>query len=168
MRRIFVSTSVVIAVCWIAAHGVPAMAQDIRIINYQNTVGGLVSRWAAAVITLNGQLAPVLKELEEKQANPDPTEADKARINELIRQRDDLSAKMDSESDNLRLELLLVEVQPGAPENELVQLPDWLTGIIKAKGVPVGHGITLVPDASFDVKAMKLKSFSVGLRFSWG
>ncbi|HEY1795261.1 MAG TPA: hypothetical protein VGG57_03995, partial [Stellaceae bacterium] len=59
-------------------------------------------------------------------------------------------------------------VQPGAPEKEMIELPGWLTGIIKAKGVPVGHGITLVPDASFDLKALKLKSLSLGLRFNWG
>ena len=75
---------------------------------------------------------------------------------------------MEAESNNLQLEMVLVEVQPGAPENEMIQIPSWLTGIIKSKGIPVGHGITLVPDASFDIKARKLKSVSLGLRFSWG
>jgi hypothetical protein len=168
MKRVLAWVAAVITFCWIAALAAPAVAQDYRVINYQNAVSGLVSRWAADEITLEGQLFPVLKEVEETQAIPNPTDADKARIDELIKRRDDLSAQMDAASDNLRLELLLVEVEPGAPERELIQLPDWLTGIIKAKGVPVGHGITLVPDASFDVKALKLKSFSVGLRFSWG
>jgi hypothetical protein len=168
MKPIAASLLGIIAVCWFSVHAAPALAQDIRIINYQNTVDRLVSEWAAAEITLEGKLVPVLKELEEKQAISDPTDADKARIDELIRQRNDLSAQMEAESNNLRIEMILVEVEPGAPENEMIQLPDWVTGIIKSKGIPVGHGITLVPDASFDLKARKLKSFSLGLRFAWG
>jgi hypothetical protein len=168
MKRISALIPAFIAVCWIAAHAAPATAQDYRVISYQNTVNGLVSRWAAAEITLQGKLVPVLTELEEKQRMQTPTDADKTRIAELIRQRDDLRGQMESESNNLQLEMILVEVQPGAPENEMIQIPSWLTGIIKSKGIPVGHGITLVPDASFDIKARKLKSVSLGLRFSWG
>jgi hypothetical protein len=168
MRRIPAWISAISAVCWIAAHAASAMAQDYRVISYQNTVNSLVSRWAAAEITLEGKLVPVLKEIEQNQAISNPTDADKARIGELIRQRDDLTTQMENESNNLRVEMLLAEVEPGAPENEMMQLPDWLTGIIKSKGIPVGHGITLVPDASFDLKARKLKSLSLGLRFSWG
>lgn len=168
MKRIPALILAVIAFFCIAAHGTPSMAQDIRIINYQNTVSRMVSEWAAAEISLADKLIPVLKELEEKKAISNPTDADKARIDELTRQRNDLSSQMESESNNLRVEMTLVEVEPGAPEREMIQLPEWLTGIIKAKGIPVGHGITLVPDASFDVKARKLKSLSLGLRFSWG
>jgi hypothetical protein len=168
MRRIPASISAIIAVCWIAAHAAPAVAQDYRIVSYQNTMNSLVSRWAAAEITLEGKLFPVLQEIEGKQAISNPTDADKARLTELIRQRDDLRAQMDAASDNLRIEMILVEVEPGAPEREMIQLPGWLTGIIKSKGIPVGHGITLVPDASFDLKARKLNSLSLCLRFSWG
>ena len=168
MNRIPASILAIVAVCWIAAQAAPAAAQDYRVVSYQNTVNSLVSRWAAAEITLEGKLVPVLKEIEEKRAISNPSDADKARLNELIRQRDDLRTQMENESNNLRVELLLVEVAPGAPENELIQLPDWLTGIIKSKGIPVGHGITLVPDAQFDLKARKLKSLSLGLRFNWG
>jgi hypothetical protein len=168
MRRIPASISAIIAICWIAAHATPAVAQDYRIVSYQNTMNSLVSRWAAAEITLEGKLFPVLQEIEGKQAISNPTDADKARLTELIRQRDDLRAQMDAASDNLRIEMILVEVEPGAPEREMIQLPGWLTGIIKSKGIPVGHGITLVPDASFDLKARKLNSLSLGLRFSWG
>ena len=30
------------------------------------------------------------------------------------------------------------------------------------------RGVTIVPDADFDVKALKLKSFTVSLSFPWG
>jgi hypothetical protein len=168
MKRIPALIMAAIAVVWIAANAVPATAQDLRVVRYQNTVSALVSKWAAAEITLEGKLVPVLAEIEKKQAISNPTDADKARISELIKERNDLRAQMESESNDLRLEMIEVEVEPGAPERDLVQIPEWLTGIIKAKGVPVGHGITLVPDASFDIKARKLKSLSLGLRFNWG
>jgi hypothetical protein len=153
------------AVCLLAFS--PAMAQDIRVQNYKNTVDGLVGRWAAAEIALASKLSPILDELTQKKAISNPTDADKSRIADLQRQRDDIAKQMDNESDNLRLELLIVEVQPGAPERDLVVLPDWLKQIVKEKGIPTGKGVTIVPDASFDVKALKLKSFSVGLRFNW-
>ncbi len=168
MKRIPALIVAVITVFWITAHATSASAQDYRIVSYQNTVNSLVSRWAAAVITLDGKLFPVLQELEQKQAISNPTDADKTRIAELIRQRDDLRRQIDTVSNELQIEMTLVEVGPGAPERELAQIPDWLVGIIKSKGIPVGHGITLVPDASFDLKAGKLKSVSLGIRFSWG
>jgi hypothetical protein len=168
MRRTLISIWAVLAVCLIATPLSPVMAQDIRVENYKNTVNGLVGRWAAAEIALASKLGPILDELAQKQAIPDPTDADKARIADLQRQRAAISDEMDNESNNLRVELMIVEVQPGAPKRELVILPDWLKDIVKAKGLPVGHDITLVPDADFDFKARKLKFFTVGLRFPWG
>jgi len=112
----------------------PAIAQDIRIENYKNTIGTLVGRWAAAEIALASKLAPILDELAQKQAIPSPTDADKARIADLQKQRDAISDKMENESDNLRVELMIVEVQPGAPERELVILPDWVKTSSRRRG----------------------------------
>jgi hypothetical protein len=146
----------------------PAMAQDIRIENYKNTVSDLVGRWAVAEIKLAAKLAPIADELAQQEAISNPTDADKERIADLRKRRDAISDEMENENDNLRVELMIVEVQPGAPKRELVILPDWLKEIIKAKGIPIGHGVTIVPDADFDVKALKLKSFTVSLSFPWG
>jgi hypothetical protein len=168
MRRVFASVWTVILICFASVPLGTAAAEDLKVENYKRTVEKLVSNWAAAEIALSSKLVPVLQELEQKRKIASPSDADKARIGELIKQRDSIRDKMDEESANLRLELIIVEVQPGAPDNELVQLPGWMTGIIKAKGVPVGHGVTLVPEASFDFKKLKLKSFSAGLRFNWG
>jgi hypothetical protein len=146
----------------------PVMAQDIRIENYKNTVSDLVSRWAVAEIKLAGKLAPIVDELAQQEAIPNPTDADKERIADLQKRRDTIRDEMDNENNNLQVELMIVEVQPGAPKRELVILPDWLKEIVKANGVPIGHGVTIVPDADFDVKALKLKSFTVSLSFPWG
>lgn len=167
MPRLSTVMRTLLIACFVALSS-QVMADDLRVENYKTTIDKLVSRWAAAEITLSGKLVPVLEELDKKRALSSPSDADKSRIYDLIKQRDALRAKMDEESENLRVELMIVEVQPGAPERELVALPGWVKGIIKNKGVPVGHGIILVPDADFDVKKLKLKSFSVGLKFNWG
>jgi len=168
MSRLSTVMRTLAVACFLALSWNQAMADDIRVENYKNTVDGLVNRWATAEIALAGKLVPVLEELDKKRNLTSPSDADKARIAELVKQRDALRGKMDEESENLRVELIIVEVLPGAPDRELVVLPNWLKGIIKAKGVPVGHGIILVPDADFDVKKLKLKSFTAGLKFNWG
>ena len=160
-------TGIVPAICLIAGLFTPAMADDYRIESYKRSVETLVERWAAAEIELGAQLAPIREELATKEQTQSPSDEEKARIAELRRQRDEIAAKMEAESDNLRLELTLVEVQEGAPEREMVSLPGWAKDTIKAKGLPIGRGIVIVPDADFDLKARKLKAVSVGIRFDW-
>jgi hypothetical protein len=164
MRRLAAGCAALV-IC-VAAIGA-AVADDIRVENYKNTVDALVSHWATAEISLAEKLAPILDELAQKQALSNPNDDDKARITELQHQRDDIAQQMEEESEGLRIELIVVAVDPGAPKREMVILPDWLKTLIKSKGVQLGHGITLVPDADFDLKQRKLKSFSVGLQFDW-
>ena len=165
VRRVL--TGLVPAICLIAALVAPAMADDLRIENYKKSVETLVERWAAAEIALAARIGPIREKLAKKEQIQSPTEEDRARIAELRKQLDDIKAKMEAESDNLRLELSLVEVQEGAPKREMVSLPGWAKDVIKAKGVPIGRGIAIVPDADFDLKARKLKSVSIGISFEW-
>lgn len=165
MRRL-AAMCAALAMCAITFGSV--RADDLSVENYKSTVDTLVSRWAAAESSLAGRLVPIVDELAQKTALANPSDSDRTRIAELERQRNDIATEMEAESDGLRIELMVVEVQPGAPEREMIVLPEWLKTLIRSKGVPVGHGITLVPDADFDVKARKLKSFTVGLRFDWG
>jgi hypothetical protein len=66
---------------------------------------------------------------------------------------------MDSGSNDPRLELTIVEVQPGACE----RAARLVEGIDQGQGdARFSHGITLV----LDFKPLKLKSSSVGLRFT--
>ena len=74
----------------------------------------LVERWAAAEIAFSAQVAPIREELATKEQTQSPSDEEKARIAELQRQRDEIRAKMEAESDNLKLELTLVEVQDRA------------------------------------------------------
>jgi hypothetical protein len=141
-------TGIVPAICLIAGLFAPAMAYDYRIESYKRSIEALVERWAAAEIELGAQLAPIREELATLEQAQSPSDAEKERIAELRRQRDEIQAKMEAESDNLNLELTLVEVEKEAPKSEMESLPDWAKDIIKAKGLPIGRGIVIVPNAS--------------------
>lgn len=167
MQRVTIAMGALFCACWITLSAGPVQADERETEIYKATIDNLVSQWATAEIALINQVVPVLDELRQKKALSNPSDDDKARIAALEAQRDSLADQMDNESLNLQVELTIVEVQPGPPERELVVIPDWLKGIIKAKGIPLGHGLTLTPDADFDVKALKLKSFSAGLRYNW-
>lgn len=60
---------------------------------------------------------------------------------------------------------MLLDVPKEAPKAELLKLPDWLKGIIKAKGIPLGKGVSIAPDIDFDFKNFKLKSLGVQVRW---
>ena len=107
----------------------------------KNTMNSLVSRWASAEIALEGKLVPILQELEQKAMISSPTDADKARISELIWQRNDLRAQMEAESENLRTSMILVEVEPrcaGKGDGAVAGLDEGHHP--SRRGVPVGHG----------------------------
>jgi len=160
-------TGIVPAVCLTAALFAPAMADDYRIESYKRSIEALVERWAAAEIELGAQLSPIREELATLEQTQSPSDAEKERIAELRRQRDDIQAKMEAESDNLNLELTLVELDKEAPKSEMESLPEWAKDIIKAKGLPIGRGIVIVPNVDFDLNKGKLKEVSIGIRFPW-
>jgi hypothetical protein len=160
-------TGIVPAICLIAGLFAPAMADDYRIESYKRAIEALVEGWAADEIELGAQLAPIREELATKEQTQSPSDAEKERIAELRRQRDEIQAKMEARSDDLERDLTLVEVDKEAPKSEMVSLPGWAKDIIKAKGLPIGRGIVIVPNVDFDPNAGKLKEVSVGIRFDW-
>ena len=52
-----------------------------------------------------------------------------------------------------------------ADEKELMKVPGWLKDIIKAKGIPLGKGVSIAPAIDFDFKKKKLKSFGIKVTF---
>jgi hypothetical protein len=90
---------------------------------------------------------------------------DKKRIDEQTKKRADIRKLADQAALELRLDLMLIELPPQADDKELVKLLAWLKEIIKKKGIPLGKHVSIAPDASFDIKAKKLKSF--GITFTW-
>ena len=119
---------------------------DIQVENYKKSVTKAIDRWV-------GKLKEIQKK-REKLADPDKGSPE----------IDKLTEKANTE---LRVDLMLLDLpeKGKADEKELIKLPGWLKEIIKAKGIPVAKGISIVPNVEFDFKTMKLKSFGVTVHF---
>ena len=72
---------------------------------------------------------------------------------------------MDKAALELKLDLMLLEVDPKADQKELIKLPPWIKEIVKKGGIPVTENVTITPDVDFDLKSKKLKKF--GITFKW-
>ena len=140
---------------------------DIRVENYKKSVEKAVARWWDKVDKLIKELGPIADELEELEDLDDPSDEDKKRIEELKKKRAAIVKGMEKAATELRIDLMLLDVPPDADQKELVKLPAWMQEIVKKKGIPISKHVTLVPDASFDFKAKKLKSFSLGLKWEF-
>ena len=140
---------------------------DIYVENYKKSVTKILDIWAKENEKLGKQLAPILDELANLEAIKNPSPADKKRIDELQKQREAIRKQVETAAVELRVNLMLIDVPPQADDKELVKVPAWLKEIVKKKGIPLSKSVTLVPDASIDVKGKKLKSFSLSLKWEW-
>jgi hypothetical protein len=140
---------------------------DIRIENYKKAVTKAFDRWEKKIEDCAKKLAPITAELDKLEASKTPSDDEKKRIAELKKQREAVAKGVDKASMELRRDRMLLEPPSEAPEKELLKLPDWMKGIIKQGGIPLGKGVTLVPDVSFDFKAKKLKSFGITVKWTW-
>jgi hypothetical protein len=143
------------------------VADDIQVANYKKSVDKITDNWAKKVEKLAKELAPINDELAKLQAIKDPGADDKNRIDELTKKREEIRKKIDTAGDELRLDLMLIDVPKDADEKEVVKLPGWVKEIIKKKGIPLGKNVTLVPDLSIDFKKRKVKSFGINIKWEF-
>jgi hypothetical protein len=162
MSRIAAITRAAVAACFIIGACSAALADDYRVESYKSSVVRIVEIWSAKLADLGRQLAPINAELAQLQS-PD----DAARIAELQQKREDIRKQVDLAGLELKVNLMLIEPPVGAPKRELIILPDWMKEIIKAKGIPLGNGVSISPDVDFDFKAMKLTSLVINVSFDW-
>ena len=140
---------------------------DINVENYKKSLTKILDTWGKDMEGLAKQLAPITDELAKLDANKTPGPDDAKRSADLQKQRDAIRKRMDTVALELKVNLMLIDVPPQADEKELVKVPAWLKEIIKKKGIPLSKNVTLVPDVSIDVKAKKLKSFSLTLKWEF-
>jgi hypothetical protein len=138
---------------------------DIQVENYKKSVTKAVDRWREKLAKLAKKLEPIDLELDKLEAIKEPSADDKKRIAELLKARDQIRKDVNTAGMELRLDVMLLEIPAKADEKELLKLPAWLKEIIKAKGIPLGDGVSIAPDVSFDFKAMKLKY--LGIIIKW-
>ena len=138
---------------------------DIKLENYKKSVAKVIEIWAKEAAAVGKELAPLETELADLQAKKDPSPDDKKRIEELKKKCAALHQRMDNASASLQLNLKLLDIPEKGDPQEVLKLPDWLRQIIKAKGIPLGKGVSIAPDIKIDFKARKLKS--VGITIHW-
>jgi seryl-tRNA synthetase len=140
---------------------------DFRVEDYKKAMARALDRWGQKATQLGKELEPINKELDDLGKNKNPSPDDKKKIDDLKKKAKAIHDKMDQASLNLKTDLMLIEPAKDAPEKEMKEIPAWLQKIIKDKGIPLGDDVTIVPDASFDFKNMKLKSFSLTLKWKF-
>ena len=132
---------------------------------YKDQVDKVLKIWTDEAIRIGKELARVKEEIAKLEANTAPSPADAKQIQELKKKCRKLHDEMDTASQELNLNLVLITAGPKAPEKELVKIPDWLKDIIKKKGVALGKGVIISPKVDFNFKARKLKS--LGITIKW-
>lgn len=140
---------------------------DIAVERYKTGVKRIVDVWRPKVDGPARKLAKLDDEIADLQAKKPPGDDDKKRLGEAKKAYLALRQQIESANSELRTDLMLFEMpaKTAANEKELLTLPPFIEQIIKAKGVPLGKGVSIRPDIKFDFKAMKLKE--AGLTITW-
>jgi hypothetical protein len=138
---------------------------DMKVEQYKKGVEKAVDRWKGKIEKI-GEKADKLRQILAKLKEiKNPTTDDKKKIADCQKGFDALDKEVDKATQELKLDVMLLDVPKEAPKAELLKLPDWLKGIIKAKGIPLGKGVSIAPDIDFDFKNFKLKSLGVQVRW---
>jgi seryl-tRNA synthetase len=138
---------------------------DIAVENYKKSVAKVIDIWAKEMDKCGKALAPILEKLAELEAVKSPDSDTKKQIADLKKQEDAIQQRIDAASTTLRINLMVLDVPPQADEKELMKVPAWLKDIIKAKGIPLGKGVSIAPTVDFDFKKKQLKSFGIKITF---
>jgi seryl-tRNA synthetase len=138
---------------------------DIDVENYKKSVTRVVDDWGKEAARIARELGPIDETLEKLEAIDQPSPDDKKQIETLAKKRDALRAQMEDASVSLNVNLVVLDVPEKADEKELVKIPAWLKELIKHKGIPLGHGVSIAPTVDFDIKKRKLKSVGVIVRW---
>lgn len=140
---------------------------DIATDKFKDAVKAAADRWKGKVEGPAKQLVKLDEEVTTLEGKKPTGDDDKKKIADARRTYTALRKRIETANDELRLDLMLLEppAKTAANEKDLLKLPDFIKDVIKAKGVPLGKGVSISPIIKFDFKAMKLKEF--GLTITW-
>jgi hypothetical protein len=140
---------------------------DIATDRYKDAAKRVVDHWRSKVEGPAKQLVKLDDEITKLEASKPAGDEDKKKLGEAKKTYATLRKQIETANDELRLDLMLLEPpkQTASNEKELLKLPDAVKEMIKAKGVPLGKGVSLTPSIKFDFKAMKLKD--AGVTITW-
>jgi len=140
---------------------------DYRIEAYKKAVQRITAKWGAEIAKAEKELGAVDEELAELEALEEPTEDDEKKIKALKEKQAALRKRIVNCAMNLKVNLMVITPQPGAPKKELLELPKWLKRIIEEEGIPLGRGVSIAPDVDVDIKSMTLEKFGITITVKW-
>ena len=144
---------------------------------YKKAMALTVDKWGKHSVECGRELAPINKDIEKLEKNKKPSPDEAKKLADLKKKRKAVCDRVPQASAALKLDLLSIPppkhslesvpagTSPALPEKDLIELPDWVSKVVEEKGIPLGDGLTIVPDASVDVKNKKLQFF--GLTLKW-
>jgi hypothetical protein len=138
---------------------------DIAVDKYKDSLKRVVDRWKAKVEGPAKQLVKLDEEISKLEASKPASDEDKKKLAEAKKTYASLRKEIEKANLELRVDMMFVEPpkKSTANEKEVLALPDFIKQIIKAKGVPLGKGVSITPDIKFDFKAMALKEASLNV-----
>jgi hypothetical protein len=132
---------------------------------YKKYVTKLADKWETENEKISKKLTPIEEEIAKLKSLKSPAGDAKKRLEQLYKDRDKLRSAAANGAVNLRLDLLALSPPLQAELKELVKLPAWMEKVIKVKGIPLGKGVSICPNADIDLKQKKLKSLSITITF---
>ena len=127
----------------------------------------LIDRWGSEFTRISKAIDKILKEMEEFEKAKQPSPDDKARKVKLTLTRDQLCKALQECTDDFNGKLKDVKIPPKADPDLLKKLPDIVKEGIKRKGIPAGKHITIVPKPDVDIKNLKFKGGTIGLKLTF-
>jgi hypothetical protein len=140
---------------------------DLYVESYKKSVTNILDFWNKKLAGYAKQLDPIDDQIAELTKNSNPGDDDKKKLADLKKKRDDIRKQIDNASLSLNVNLKVIEVDERAKKEEVMKLPDWIEGIIKDKGVPLGKDVTLVPDVSMDFKSFKVTKCVINIKWKF-
>ena len=140
---------------------------DLYVESYKKSVTHILDYWNKKLADLAKQLKPIDDDLDKLYKNNKPSDDEKKKIADLEKKRADIRKQVEAATLSLKVNLIVIELDDKANKNEAMKLPDWLKKIIKEKGLPLGHDVSISADVSFDFKAGKLTKFVPLLKWNF-
>ena len=138
--------------------------------NYAKQVQRITEHWTKEIAKHQRVIDKAEKELEKLGEKPpfdlkklakDADKKKKTAAKCIV----DARKAIERATNNLEVNLKLIEPAPEIPERELIKLPPYIEKVIKKGGLPLGKNVTLKPKVKFDFKKRKLKE--AGLKLEW-
>jgi hypothetical protein len=141
-----------------------ALAESAAVTNYKQQVTKFVETWNRQMSRFNEELTKAKTDLDAlKKQDPPPADLDK-KVEALQTKIKNIQASMDFATNSMRLDVGLLTVTP-ANKDEGLPLPGFVKELIKAKGIPLGKNLSVLPDATLKNGSVTSVSVTVTLKF---